>query len=339
MNNLPLVSVIITTFNGDHKLVRAINSVIMQTYNNVEVIVVDDNGNNTPSRKKTELMMSQFSSDNRVKYLKHSENMNGAVARNTGIQSARGKYIAFLDDDDIYDKQRIEKCVNKAESVEGNNAVITGVLTISNMLCINKYIPSQTGLDFHTEILKSHGALGSGSNIFVPLEAIKCIGGFDERFRRFQDVEFMVRITNFVNVLKIDEQLIIKDNSNIRFLPNYSGLERAVNLFLETFHEEIEKSVDRNDIYYSKYHDLLLYAYKCNDTEEIKRAWNYMNKLGNLGAFDKLRIVLKGQKLKLSHSKVYQIMRERSMKEKDENIRKTLTDNEIHFLASYISKE
>ena len=102
MEGNPLVSVIITTCNGDYKLVRAVDSVLMQTYNNIEIIVVDDNGNGTASRIETEKMMEKFSNTERVIYLKHEQNKNGSAARNTGIRTAKGKYVAFLDDDDVF---------------------------------------------------------------------------------------------------------------------------------------------------------------------------------------------------------------------------------------------
>ena len=66
MEGNPLVSVIITTCNGDYKLVRAVDSVLMQTYNNIEIIVVDDNGNGTASRIETEKMMEKFSNTDAI---------------------------------------------------------------------------------------------------------------------------------------------------------------------------------------------------------------------------------------------------------------------------------
>ena len=104
-----MVSVIITTFGGDSKLRRAIASVLNQTYTDVEAIVVDDNDPKSEARVKTESIMQQYECDTRVVYLKHSHNMNGAAARNTGIKEARGSYIAFLDDDDYFFHNRFKR--------------------------------------------------------------------------------------------------------------------------------------------------------------------------------------------------------------------------------------
>ena len=95
------VSVIIPTFKRPGELGRAINSVLAQTYSNIEVVVVDDNNDGDEFRKETELFMKRFESNDRVKYIKHTKNQNGSAARNTGIANSDGEFIAFLDDDDF----------------------------------------------------------------------------------------------------------------------------------------------------------------------------------------------------------------------------------------------
>lgn len=92
-------------------LPRAIKSVLGQTYINVQVVVVDDNDPNTDWRINTEKVMESFACDSRVKYVKHNHNMNGSVARNTGIKEADGEIVTFLDDDDEYYPEKIEKQV------------------------------------------------------------------------------------------------------------------------------------------------------------------------------------------------------------------------------------
>ena len=102
------VSVIIPTYNRAESLKRAIDSVLNQTYKNVEIIVVDDNNPNTTYREENEKSIKKYYGENeKVKYIKHPENKNGAAARNTGIRNATGKYITFLDDDDYFMNNRI----------------------------------------------------------------------------------------------------------------------------------------------------------------------------------------------------------------------------------------
>ena len=95
-----LVSVIIPTYGGGEYLKRCIESVLAQTYPNIEVVVVDDNGLGTPNQLLTQKVMQEFKDDTRVKYVCHEINKNGSAARNTGFRNSKGEYICLLDDDD-----------------------------------------------------------------------------------------------------------------------------------------------------------------------------------------------------------------------------------------------
>ena len=121
------VSVIIPTFKRSEDICRAVDSVLAQTIDSFEVIVVDDNGEGTPDGEKTAQMMSRYAGDARVIYCRHEVNKNGAAARNTGIGVARGKYIAFLDDDDTFCPERLQKMYDKMESLDDSwGACYTG---------------------------------------------------------------------------------------------------------------------------------------------------------------------------------------------------------------------
>ena len=109
INQDVLVSVVIPTYSRNDTLSNAIDSVLGQTYQNLEIIVVDDNPADSEWRKSTEELMAKYADDHRIRYLKNKENLGGAGARNVGIKAANGEYIAFLDDDDIYFEERIEK--------------------------------------------------------------------------------------------------------------------------------------------------------------------------------------------------------------------------------------
>lgn len=110
MNNQSIpVSVIIPTYSRNDTLIRAINSVLNQTYQNLEIIVVDDNPVDSVWRIRTENLMEGYIDNPKVKYIKNKENLGGAGARNEGIKASSSDYIAFLDDDDEYFKERIEK--------------------------------------------------------------------------------------------------------------------------------------------------------------------------------------------------------------------------------------
>ena len=106
-----LVSVIIPTYKRSSCLLRAINSVLNQTYKKIEIIVVDDNNEDSLYRTENEKKLEKYVNKNKIIYLKHKKNLNGANARNTAIKKATGEYITFLDDDDYFLPDRIEKMV------------------------------------------------------------------------------------------------------------------------------------------------------------------------------------------------------------------------------------
>ncbi|MGE5799190.1 MAG: glycosyltransferase, partial [Syntrophaceae bacterium] len=112
VTNPPLVSVIVPTYNRPDQLVAALKSILAQTYRNVEIIVVNDCGTDVEPR------ISSLNQDRSITYVKHGKNRGLAAARNTGIKVARGKYIAYLDDDDLFYPPHVETLVRALESGE-----------------------------------------------------------------------------------------------------------------------------------------------------------------------------------------------------------------------------
>ena len=106
-NMNPLVSVVIPTYNHAYLLKDALHSVICQTYTNIEIIVIDNN-----SVDDTEEVVSSFL-DPRIIFKKINNNGIIAASRNMGILAAKGDYVAFLDSDDIWHNNKIEKCMKK----------------------------------------------------------------------------------------------------------------------------------------------------------------------------------------------------------------------------------
>jgi glycosyltransferase involved in cell wall biosynthesis len=101
----PFVSVIMPAYNRASFLARAINSVLCQTYPRLEVIVVDDGSTDMTAK----LMADQYLNEPRVRCLRHPSNQGAQRARNTGIRAARGSFIAFLDSDDEWLPDKLEK--------------------------------------------------------------------------------------------------------------------------------------------------------------------------------------------------------------------------------------
>lgn len=105
-NENRLVSVIIPTYNVSNYIERCINSVIGQSYKNLEILVIDDLGQDDSIAKV------ESYDDERIRIIKHDKNRGLAGARNTGIKHANGEFILFLDSDDYIDVRLIEKCLH-----------------------------------------------------------------------------------------------------------------------------------------------------------------------------------------------------------------------------------
>lgn len=114
MKNEPLVSVIIPTYNRRNTILASVNSVLNQTYKNIELIVVDD-----CSTDDTISILEQIN-DKRLKIIRHSENKGQNAARNTGIKASTGEYIAHHDSDDIWHLNKLEIQMNKIQEVKAD---------------------------------------------------------------------------------------------------------------------------------------------------------------------------------------------------------------------------
>lgn len=98
-----LVSVIMPSYNTEQFIRQSIESVLAQTYENWELIIVDD-----CSTDQTDAVVAQFT-DPRIRYLKNDRNSGAAISRNRALREAKGRWIAFLDSDDLWHPQKLEK--------------------------------------------------------------------------------------------------------------------------------------------------------------------------------------------------------------------------------------
>ena len=106
------LSIVIPVYNTAVYLKECLDSIINQTYSNIEIICVDD----CSPDNSAEIIKEYAAKDNRIKYIKHSENKKQGAARNTGIDAASGKYITFIDSDDYLSYKYVyEKCISLME--------------------------------------------------------------------------------------------------------------------------------------------------------------------------------------------------------------------------------
>lgn len=99
-----LVSIVVPVYNSEKFIDQTINTVKKQTYNNWELLLVND----CSTDRSKEIIIKKIKDDDRIKLLELEKNSGAAIARNKGIESARGKYIAFLDADDLWNEKKLE---------------------------------------------------------------------------------------------------------------------------------------------------------------------------------------------------------------------------------------
>lgn len=280
------VSVIIPTFGEPRFLKRAIQSVLSQSLEAIELIIVDDNDPASDARKKTEAIVSSFET---IIYIKHPRNLNGATARNTGISYARGEYIAFLDADDEYDEKRLEVCYNAiVSSGQDFGGVYTGCIFYRSGKYYKRYLNVSSG-NHLIETLACSFKFCSGSNIFVKASIIKELGGFDESFQRHQDYEFLVRFFEKYSILAIKQPLLLKNDELIN-LPNVERIIQIKKQYLSKYQYIIDSLSKRKQrfIYGAHYYSICQLALEEGDKDNYNC---YFKKCGNQGQLSFLRRV------------------------------------------------
>lgn len=179
----PLVSVIVATYRRKNDLQKALISLANQTFDNYEIIVVDDN-DSEEWNLFVEKTIKSFQTDNpqiNISLIINHPNLGSAKARNEGIKAAKGKYITFLDDDDRYTEDKIKKQVSFMEDLQADFCITNLYLYNENGKLIDKrirdYIESYSKealLSFH---MKYH-MTGTDTMMFKK-EYLNKIGGFD----------------------------------------------------------------------------------------------------------------------------------------------------------------
>lgn len=196
----PVVSVVLPTYNRSALLERAIGSVLRQTYGDLELIVVDD-----ASAEDPRSIVDAFG-DDRVRLMRHPENRGNAAARNTAIRSARGRFLAFLDDDDEWAPEKLELQVPVLESSEPDEALVycaRRLIEAGEVVGIDA--PGKEG-DVLDELLP--WGLMSCPSVLLKAEVLEEIGLFDERLSRGVDDDLWRRIARHYRVRYLDRVLV-----------------------------------------------------------------------------------------------------------------------------------
>ena len=205
----PLVSVILPTYNRANLLTRAVQSVLDQSYKDLELIIVDDG-----SDDETNAVVRSFE-DQRLRYVHHSDNQGVATARNTGLSKSQGALIAFQDSDDTWVREKLELQVNGLLSSDNQVGVhyspfirIKGLMETQYPLDVGKYQGNLSRELLYRNLITSSAAL-------VKSECFDKVGTFDNTLDCLVDWDMWIRIAEHYHFRAIQKPLV-----HVYFTPN-----------------------------------------------------------------------------------------------------------------------
>lgn len=231
----PLVSVVIPTYGRPEDMTSAVATARDQTYDSVELVIVDDCSPDPIEPRVQELDLSAFE---RVRCLRHEENQGAAAARSTGIEDAEGEFVAFLDDDDRWVESKLARQVDALQGCGPETGVAYSGMRIvdSDDETIRVQSPTKSG-DL-TKTLLCRNVVGSYSTVMVRREAIEDTGLPDERFPSWQDMEWYVRLSQNWDFVAIPAPLTIiyQADDHEQISDDFEAIEsQSYELFVQKF--------------------------------------------------------------------------------------------------------
>ena len=193
-----LVSIIITTYNRLALLQKALKSAQKQSYQNIEIIIVDSSDNTD-----TQNYISQYKN---IMYA-HSGINHPNVLRNLGMQCSNGEWIAFLDDDDTWNEDKINQQV---QCFQNNNIGLcfTGKNIMNNKNQKIKYSYKNGRFKSIKKSIMWDNFVGITSSIMIHKSVIKKVGDFDESLLALQDYDFIIRVCQKFDVKGVNKALV-----------------------------------------------------------------------------------------------------------------------------------
>lgn len=204
-----LVSVIIPTYKRADKLLRAINSVCQQSYKNLQILVVNDNEKNDEFSKELYSLMGTIE-DQRVLLIEQEKHINGAAARNVGIKSATGEFIAFLDDDDVWAPAKIERQLNALSKLgKEYGGVSTLFYSFLDKDVILESIPYKDGYIWEDILYRRCDV--TTCSVLLRHSALDDAGYFDESLSRHQEIQLLSFFCKKYKIFLLREHLLYVD--------------------------------------------------------------------------------------------------------------------------------
>lgn len=267
MKYKPLVSVVIPTYRRKLYVEEAIQSVLNQTYDNIEIIVTDDNAENNEFRQYILNILQKYPM---CRCLLNDKNLGGSLNRNEGIKAAKGELVSFLDDDDVYEPTRIEKVVDLyLKHIDDD----IGLIMTWCFDCDDKLnIKGAYKLQLSDNPLFQHmgSCLCATSQWTVPVKAFNKVGMFEDTPNKQDSIMLLKLLGADMKILCVEECLSkFRNHANGRISGNY------------------EKHIIGETIYHQwcmKYYHKL----SCSQINEVERRFALQLAYNNRGAYNNL---------------------------------------------------
>jgi len=198
----PEVTVVIPTRNRFERLNRtALRSALGQKGVELEVIVVDDGSSDGTADRLREL------GEPRLRIIRLDENRGVAFARNTGIAAARGRWLAFLDDDDLWSPRKLRSQLDAAAAADAD-VVYGGVISVDEHGVPGYAFPLPDPAELPRRLLAGSALPAGCSNVVARTELVQTLGGFDERLFQLSDWDLWIRLAWAGRLAACDEPLV-----------------------------------------------------------------------------------------------------------------------------------
>ena len=237
----PKVSVIISTYNRADLLPRAVNSVLSQTFQDYEIIIVDD-----CSTDHTQEVIRRFN-DPRVRSIRHDRNQHQSTSINTGINHAEGKYIAFLDDDDELSPGSLAGRVSLMDASPPDVGMCYGPVRIFDdstglTTSIDRrqwFLPE---VDMTTRCLALESPT-STQTIMVRANVVREVGGFDSRYTELNDMNFSCRVSQSYRIVEFPQVVAVQhiSHGHARMTEEHTDLVGSVRRHIADFQDELSQ--------------------------------------------------------------------------------------------------
>lgn len=272
MNSKYLISIIIPVYNVETYFCKCIESILNQTYQNIEIILIDDGSTDLSGK----ICDDYAKEDSRIKVM-HKKNQGVSCARNDGLKSAKGEYVFFIDSDDYIDIDAIEKMVNEIDKDE--------IIKISHKLVKNdKTIKtiSHIGIFSKEEYIKKVliGDIGGHSWGYLLKKDIIDNVLFDEKTSCMEDTLFIINCILKAEKIKCINTTfynhVINENG---ITASANRIERNINDYMYSLNE-IEKVLDKagwdykNDILKKRFKLIESELAKCSDKKKIQNLFD-----------------------------------------------------------------